>query len=1446
MTASPLQTLAEVDNWLGSLSPGAPVGLSPDLFATGPVRAVLEMLPASIALTNTAAKPADHLLEGTAEVLGEADTAVVLTFSEATEPPGPLSCELALTPLKLAWQPLPTVDLSFGEFGARLTANPELEEIVSVDLDATVAAGEKLGLPVEISVPSFEGEWLLRGSFDPGITPDASGLVALAGGSDAVKEVVQKIAAELEHFELTEIEAAFDTTTASCSLIGLSIAYQKPWKFLEHFELDEVRLDCTILDPFGHSPAPEAQLSAKITIDDTPFDVGGSYPDMAVFAQLDPDGKLDVGAAFAFLQISPPAGFPQIEISLLSFVFYIKSRAFEFQLGIDKPFKVLGKVEVDSFHFALRVADEAGKGFEPSGNIYCQLTIGSTIVALGGTYSEQGIALEGATRHLKLKELVDHLKEFGIDSVPRPIEELELETAHAGFDTAAGTFKFTCEGKTTVAGVEVDFIPNIEITHHTDGSANPYSAKFGGWLSLLPEGGERLDFEVEFSENDSDKRIFAGYWDPSGKGLGLDSLAAALGFQHPELPKALQLELDDISLLYDFTKDKEWLAIGASTTEYGRAALVGLPSGGKWRFFFVFAASGGFSLSNLPLVGKKLSEVEELSIADLAGIVAGEAIDQKTAEEVNTAIERLNEKLSKVPGKSLPLLPKQGGGELNITATLRAGKEETQLDLALGGTAASALAEAASAPSGGGEPGSTTWVDVQKSFGPVSIQRFGAMYQSQGETLWFELDAELAFGPLTLGLEGLGVGSPLKDFSPSFDLRGLAVAYDAPPLEIAGGLVNLAPPGASYIEFEGGIVVGTPEFKLQAFGYYGDKAGFSSMFLFGDLEDPLGGPPAFFVTGLALGFGYNSALRVPTIDEVGEFPLVATLPNSTAAEHNVFPNKNPTPVEVLDYMRTAKKTAPAWVEPSAGSLWFAAGVTFTSFELVSGQALVLVETGAELTIALLGTAATQFPQDAGSGSVYARVELDILVRLAPAEGVFSAQAQLAKSSFLLDPACVLTGGFAFFVWFGDNPHAGDFVLTLGGYNPAFVPPPHYPTVPEVGFNWAVDGSITLSGGVYLAITPSVLMAGARLNATYHSGNLNAWFDAHADVLIRWKPFWVQADIGITVGASYKIDILGLSWTPSVELGCELEIHGPPTGGKVHVDWYIIGFTVHFGSDGNGPEPLKEWSEFEALLPNAAPPGAKAANVLSLKPSAGLVPPLGNAPGAAGEPAAGPWPVRGSQFAFEATTPVPVTTGAVGAAKSLSGGGEFNVHPLDKTKVTSNFSLTIAPIDEPTKDCSDAFEVESLSRDLPASLWGSPPESDDKPQTPAAGEQLVPGQLVGASLRVAPPTLGASAGPIEVATSLAHLPLELDGAQLPLSAGAVPHGDVPAAGSGEGTVARIASETEGIATEQAGKSRTATYEALREAGLAVGAGNDPMTEFRKASASAFAAEPLLVA
>jgi len=133
--------------------------------------------------------------------------------------------------------------------------------------------------------------------------------------------------------------------------------------------------------------------------------------------------------------------------------------------------------------------------------------------------------------------------------------------------------------------------------------------------------------------------------------------------------------------------------------------------------------------------------------------------------------------------------------------------------------------------------------------------------------------------------------------------------------------------------------------------------------------------------------------------------------------------------------------------------------------------MMFVEVGDDLVIALIGDSRAQFPQQTGQGGpLYANIELDLEIRFAPDEGVFSVQAVLASSSFLLDRACVLTGGFAFFIWYGDNLHAGDFVVTLEVTIP-FTPPSYYPTVPIVGFHWAMDSTITISGGVYFALTP---------------------------------------------------------------------------------------------------------------------------------------------------------------------------------------------------------------------------------------------------------------------------------------------------------------------------------------------------------------------------------------
>jgi hypothetical protein len=970
-------------------------------------------------------------------------------------------------------------------------------------------------------------------------------------------------------------------------------------------------------------------------------------------------------------------------------------------------------------------------------------------------------------------------------------------------------------------------------------SNNAYEVLLTGVLTI---GGQSFDLLLDFSKQSGQKNLLlSASWAENGTdSLQFEDIATAFGWDSmPTIPPELNLTLTGAAFTYNLTTGS--LIFGTQSKNYGNAVFVSLPVNGTQEYFFLLGVDETFSLSNLPLIGNELANIENIQVGDFQIIIGSKVADTTAAAAISALIATLPSASS---GSSYPKMPDTGTtGDFVLSAQINFGDQQHALPLMLsmGGsgsgtqpssTVAAASTTALATTATGGtvtpstSPDGTTWFTVQKSFGAVTIQRIGAMYQPAQQTLWFEIDASLAMGPMSLTMVGLGIGSSIADFVPKFSLQGMGIAYTKPPLAIAGSFVNLNPPQG--LEFEGSVMIGAESFELEAFGFYGDQKGSPSMFIFGDLAKSFGGPPAFFVTGAALGFGYNSALRLPSVDQVASFPFIEVLPNSNP------PNTLTPPESPQDALNVIMTTSPPWVAEQSGALWFAAGITFTSFEIVNSQALVIVEPGTDLTISLIGTSQAQFPQDTGAGGpVYAYLALDLDVVFKPEEGVFTLQAVLSRASFLLDRSCVLTGGFAFYIWFGDNPHSGDFVLTLGGYNPGFLPPSYYPTVPPLGFHWSVDSSITISGNAYLAFTPSVMMMGGELSAVYQSGDLKAWFDAHADIIVQWKPFWFDADIGITIGASYRVDLLFTSFTVSVELGCDLQLWGPPTGGSVYVDWYIISFTVPFGASKSSEPIALIWADVQAMLPNTGTP--EAPNILSLTPTTGFTP--SSTKSAGGSPPAA-WIVRGSQFGFSTSSPIPATTATVGGTYAFKG-STFNVAPLDWTGVSATHEITITDTSSKPKDWSFAFAAKQIQKSLPSSLWGSPPST-----TPRGDSQLVANQIVGVTLQVNLPQIGSSAGAVNVELYLEGAPLDLPGATLPISELATPSGDIPI--NTQTTISTIANTNSGIASIDTVATRNAIFDVLQTAGYAPISTNDPMTNFAKEIGCALNAEPLLVA
>ena len=142
------------------------------------------------------------------------------------------------------------------------------------------------------------------------------------------------------------------------------------------------------------------------------------------------------------------------------------------------------------------------------------------------------------------------------------------------------------------------------------------------------------------------------------------------------------------------------------------------------------------------------------------------------------------------------------------------------------------------------------------------------------------------------------------------------------------------------------------------------------------------------------------------------------------------------------------------------------------------------------------------PPPPSNEKTFAYIELDLEAVLKPAVGFFGLTALLSPNSYVLDPACHLTGGFALYSWFKDAPQpgplSGDVVVTLGGYHPAFKPPSWYPTVPRLGLQWNIpEANLQIHGGVYFALVPSCVMGGGDLQVVYQDGSLRAWLRAWA-------------------------------------------------------------------------------------------------------------------------------------------------------------------------------------------------------------------------------------------------------------------------------------------------------------------------------------------------------------
>ncbi|KAI8207724.1 hypothetical protein K4K52_002067 [Colletotrichum sp. SAR 10_76] len=633
---------------------------------------------------------------------------------------------------------------------------------------------------------------------------------------------------------------------------------------------------------------------------------------------------------------------------------------------------------------------------------------------------------------------------------------------------------------------------------------------------------------------------------------------------------------------------------------------------------------------------------------------------------------------------------------------------------------------------------------LKKKAGPLSVSNVGLKYK--GKTLSIILDASFDLGPLAFALLGFSIDleiktlDSLKDVKVSFALEGLSAAFDKPPLTIAGIIRRGNTGGIKY--YAGGLIISYIPYQFMAAGFFGEvrKSGeenYTSVFVFAKLDGPLVSLGFAEISGVTGGFGYNSLARMPAIEDVVKYPLVAPIGLKDANS-------------ALEALQTLTDPGQGgWFSPANKTYWAAAGLKVDAFQMVSIDAVVLAQFGnGSVKLAIFAVAVADIPS-AKSPVKLAHVELGMSLTVDPDYGLLKVEAQLAPGSYILAPDCHLTGGMALVYWF-DGPHAdknrvGDFVFTLGGYHEAMVLPPGWPNPPRLGISWGLGSHLSISGQAYFAVTPKICMAGARLHASFSAGPIAAWFDAFADFLINYKPFHFIGHVSIAVGVSFNIDFLFIHTHISVEIGADLTLWGPPLAGTVHVDLWVASFSIDFGAAQNSPESVDLYAFYLLVLPaslrqaSGLTPDQEKAEV-SRPPNEGhnfvATSGLVNTDEDPKKQKNAPWSVRGGLFCFVAECKMPVsnvqlvtgkddhgneTTVPVEFKKPDGSSAEppsiYSKPMLLRDPMTSTFTI------EYTQDGVDIdetnWQMEMVWNAMPTGLWAQY-QSNTDPSLPSTG------------------------------------------------------------------------------------------------------------------------------
>lgn len=1143
--------------------------------------------------------------------------------------------------------------------------------------------------------------------------PSFSDLLGLAGGQVFLNSLPSGLS-EIPEIIVNTLAVEFDATKNVLTRLAFGVNTGSSWPIIEgYFSIAKIYIAFDTRDV--NNPLTRNIYGTLNGL----FEVGTGNllmcsidktednPDWMVTAGLPPGKTLSLTAIALQLfegKVTVPASIPDFKFSTLLITVVPSKQSFQFEARSTDVWKITESISVDAFDLVFsRNPDDAENPIQ--GNVSTTLNIASVGVFLSASINsttDGGWQFSGKTKPgdpIVIGDVIAYVvQKFGVDQPPAWIRTISLQDLSVAFNSATKDFSFGATAKIKFTSTELAIQVGFSLQHE---DAGKYKNVLSGIITIQHIDGGASEFKIDF-ETGTDNTKLTAAWKAkdASEYLQFADLLNAFGFNAPSIPEGLDLALSAATIIYDFTNSS--LALSIQSANYGKAVFIAMrnPADQQWVYFFGLASDLVINLANLPIIDKlTFIDAGKLEITAIDVNFVSTATSAALAVLLNQQIKAL------LPDeKNIPALPAEGmDGTVSFSMTVNIGGTLYPVNLVLGGSDN----DQALVTLDSGEEVKTKWFNIQKNFGPLYFDKIGLGYKDS--RIYVMVNVTATASGLSLALNGFGISSPVTTFEISFTISGISITYNNGPILISGGLMGSFSP----VNLYGDILIKTSALAIGGIGGYTELEGKPSMFLYAVLNFPIGGPPFFFITGLSAGFGFNRKLLIPGIEGVSTFPFVVwAMPGSGA------PVPDPTKdlaAQVNSVLADIENKG--IVAPEVGSSWLAAGICFTSFEMVNSFVLVTVIFGTRFEIDLLGLSRIVIPPGSGGSTgipPVAFAELAIKASYVDGTGLISIEGQLTENSYVLSRSCHLTGGFAFYFWFSGD-HEGDFVISLGGYNPNYDVPRNYPKVPRLGANWKVDGNLLISGSLYFALTSNAVMAGGLLEAVWSSGGIRAWFILQADFLIMWKPFHYDIVANTDIGASFTINLLFTKKTITIHVGVGLHVWGPEFSGKAKIKVAIISFTISFGAGDTNIQKSISWDEFIGeMLPqkagsNRTLTGNANPDICKIKVTNGLLQQLSDVEGELN------WVVNSSQLEIVTESIIPSKDYDIknslapqiqivhrNLAKAASANTDFGVRPVGLASADFQ-SKHIVQI---TSSSGDAytFHAEPVFKNIPKGLW----------------------------------------------------------------------------------------------------------------------------------------------